>query len=138
MNVYRWMEHTGEVELEIESESERGVFAEALAAVSELLQDSDGDEPGAGEPRVERAISVAAEDRPRLFAAWLGELAFLAETEGFVPAGLPELQVGDRIVHATVLGRIADPPHLIKAVTYHRLAFEPYGDHWRAQAVLDV
>jgi SHS2 domain-containing protein len=132
------MEHTGEVELEIESESERDVFADAFAAVSELLQDSDGDEPGAGEPRVERAISVAAEDRPRLLAAWLGELAFLAETEGLVPEALEDLQVGDRILHATVCGRLADPPHLIKAVTYHRLAFERYGGRWRARAVLDV
>jgi len=42
------------------------------------------------------------------------------------------------VIEANVRARVADPPHLVKAVTYHRLAFEAHGERWRARAVLDV
>ncbi len=136
--MYRWVEHTGEVQLEIDCDSERDVFIDAMEAVGELLRGEEGERRAPRGRPVDRTISVAAGDRPRLLAAWLGELAFLAETEGLLPDGLDDLHVGDGIVHATVRGYEADPPHLIKAVTYHRLAFEPRGGRWRARAVLDV
>lgn len=137
--MYRWIEHTGEVELEIDSDSEESVFADALDAVSELLRDADDEDfAGAAGPRLERTISLTAEDRARLLAAWLGELAFLAETEGLVPDGLSDLRVGNGVLDATVHGYESDPPHLIKAVTYHRLWFAPQRGRWRAHAVLDV
>jgi len=139
MTVYRWVEHTGEVELEIEADSERQVFVDAMAALRELLSDGDdGQADATGAQLVERAISLAAEDRPRLLAAWLGELAFLAETQGLVPEALSVLRLGEGVIDANVCARVADPPHLIKAVTYHRLAFEAHGERWRARAVLDV
>ena len=136
--MYCWVEHTGEVELEIDSDSEHGVFIDALDAVRELL--GEGDEAVAADPgqRVEKAISVAAADRPRLLAAWLGELAYLAESDGFVPRGVRELRVGAGVLDATIRGHLGDPPHLIKAVTYHRLTFEPHDGRWRARVVLDV
>jgi SHS2 domain-containing protein len=39
---------------------------------------------------------------------------------------------------AELLGVRGDPPHLVKAATYHRLALEPGGSGWRATVVLDV
>jgi SHS2 domain-containing protein len=133
--MYRWVEHTGELELEIESESEEGVFTEAVDAVAELLADEEDAPEG---PRSEREVSVAGVDRPRLLAAWLGELAFLAETEGLVPIGLRQLRIGEGALGATIVAQRTDPPHLIKAVTYHRLSFEQLDGRWRARAVLDV
>jgi SHS2 domain-containing protein len=35
-------------------------------------------------------------------------------------------------------GRRGEPPHRVKAVTYHRLAFERRGAGWTATVVLDV
>ena len=133
--MFRWVEHTGELELEIESDSEEGVFAEAVSAVGELL--SETKEPVDG-PKWEREIALSAADRPRLWAAWLGELAFLAETEGLVPIALRRLRMGDGALDATISARRADPPHLIKAVTFHRLSCERRDGRWRARAVLDV
>jgi hypothetical protein len=40
--VCRWVEHTGELELEIEAQTEEAVYREALAAMAELLGD-DGE-----------------------------------------------------------------------------------------------
>ncbi|HKE78293.1 MAG TPA: archease [Solirubrobacteraceae bacterium] len=128
---YGWGEHTGELELWVTASSEREVFAEAVRAVAELLG-------GEGGERESRDVAVAATDRGRLLAGWLEELAFLAETEGFVPERAEELVLAPARVTARVVGHRGTPPHLIKAVTLHRLAFEPDDGGWRARVVLDV
>jgi SHS2 domain-containing protein len=130
--VYRWVDHTSEVELEIEAASEREVFEEALAALTELL----AEEPfGAARRRV---IDVAAADRATLLADWLGELVFLAEAESFLAERVVALDLEDARVVATLEGRTAAPRHLVKAVTYHRLALAEEHGVWRARVVLDV
>jgi SHS2 domain-containing protein len=83
-------------------------------------------------------VSVEAEDRAALVAAWLGELSYLAETQGFVPQRADDLALEPQRLRAEVSGRCGAPPHLVKAVTHHRLAFEPSEGGWRAVAVLDV
>jgi SHS2 domain-containing protein len=128
---YGWGEHTGELELWVTASSEREVFEEAVLAVAELLGDDGGE-------RESREVAVAGADRAGLLAEWLEELAFLAETEGFVPERAEELALAAAGVTARVVGHRGAPPHLIKAVTLHRLAFEPGHDGWRARVVLDV
>ena len=114
--MYRWMEHTGELELEIDAPTPTAVFEDALCAVAELL----GDER-AGDPRVCDVV-CSAPDRGALLAEWLEELVFLAETEDLVPdEGARDLVVGEDSVTAVVVGRTGEPRHLVKAVTYHDL-----------------
>jgi SHS2 domain-containing protein len=135
--LFRWVEHTAEVELEIEARSERQVLVDALEALGELLSRDPGDAP----PRWERAtrnVVVSAEDRPALLAAWLEELVYLAESEGFVATGVRRLELTQRELTATITGVLDDPPPLVKAVTYHRLLFEPSGGGYLARVVLDV
>ena len=131
--MYEWAEHVGELELRVEAADEAGVFREALRALGELL----GADDGAGD---RRSVTVTAEagDRPALLATWLEELAFLAETEGFIPEAAEELGLGATRVSGRVAGRNGSPPHLVKAVTYHRLSLEPAAGGWRAVVVLDV
>jgi SHS2 domain-containing protein len=131
---YEWAEHVGELELRVEASEEAAVFEDALAALHELLADDDGVR---GELEW-RDVHAHGEDRAVLLAAWIEELAFLAETEAFVPERIGELELGAEHVRARVGGRLGSPPHLVKAVTYHRLAFEPADGGWRATAVLDV
>ena len=134
--MYRWLNHTGEAELEIEAASEEDVFRQAAAALRELLgADGGGEQAGAF---LTRQVTVDAADRPALLAEWLAELAFLAETEGFVPDRVEALELERARLRATVAGRLGSPPHLVKAVTYHGLSLAPYGEGWRARVVLDV
>jgi protein archease len=130
--MYRWVDHTAEVELEIEATSEHEVLEAALRALSELL----GVEESAGPEQ--RSLALSAADRPALLAAWIEELAFLAESEGFVATGINELELETGGLIATVAGVLDEPPPLVKAVTYHRLAFEPSGDGYVARVILDV
>ena len=129
--MYRWVDHTAEVELEIRAPTEREVFADAVAALAELLAvERQGTE--------ERRIAVNAPDRPALLVAWLEELVFLAESEGFEPVGLESITIEGNALQAVVSGRLGDPPPLVKAVTYHGLSFEPCGSAYCATVVLDV
>jgi SHS2 domain-containing protein len=132
--VYRWVDHTAEVELEIEAPGEREVLDDALRALAELM----GVAFGQADASEVRSVAVEAADRPALLATWIEELAFLAESEGFVATRLLELELGEREAHATVAGVLDLPPPLVKAVTYHRLAFEPSGDGYVARVILDV
>lgn len=130
---YRWIDHTSEVELLVEAADERAVYAEAVAAVAELL--GEGAPGGATDVR---RLSGRAGDRATRLAELLGELTFHAEVEGFLPLELRDLAVeGDRF-EAEVAGRPGSPSHLVKAVTLHRLSFEPHDDGFRATVVLDV
>jgi SHS2 domain-containing protein len=131
---YRWGEHVGELELHVEAASERDVFADATLAFAELLADDERPTADAAPQRV----SATGRDRAALLAAFLEELIFLAETERFVPRALARLRLGDGALEALVAGGRGDPPHLVKAVTHHRLAFEPFDGRWRARLLLDV
>lgn len=130
--MYRWVEHTGELELEIRARTEEETFTEALAALAELLAD-DG-----SAPPEQRRLVVRADDRPALLAAWLDELVFLAETESLIPERVDELELRETGLRALVTARPGEPRHIVKAVTYHRLELCEHEGGWRARAVLDV
>lgn len=130
---HRWGEHVGELELHVDAADEPGVFAAAVAAMGELLA---GEAPGGAVEWFD--VRAEGADRAVLLAAWLDELVFLAEHERVVPVAAAELVLRDGAVSGRVGGHRAEPPHLVKAVTYHRLAFEPADGGWRATVVLDV
>jgi SHS2 domain-containing protein len=129
---HEWIEHTGEVELELEASSEEELFAEGLRALAPSL----GDDPEGPERAV--PVGLEARDRATLLADWLGELVFLAESQAFLPERVLSLDLGARRLDALVAGRDARPRYLVKAVTYHRLALEPADGGFRARVTLDV
>ena len=131
---HRWIEHTAERLLELHARSEAAIFVQAVHALRELLED---DEPAAG-ARAERTVEAEATDRGALLAEWLAELVFLAETEGLVPDEARNLVVGEDTVTAVIVGRLAEPRHLVKAVTYHDLELHRDREGWRGNVVLDV
>ena len=131
--MYRWVEHTAELELRVEAESREGVFADALAAFSELVADELPGTPAQHE------IELRAPDPALLLVVWLEELVFLAETASFVPESVLALALdGDGELRATVAGHEGSPSHLVKAVTLHNLAFAATDGRWQARLVLDV
>ena len=129
---YRWVEHTGELELEIEAPTEDGVFEQGFEAMRELLEAEASEEAPAAR------VALHAPDRGALLADWLAELAFLGESDGLVPERLAALALEGAALEATVEGRRGQPPHLVKGATYHRLAFERGNGGWFARVVLDV
>jgi SHS2 domain-containing protein len=130
--VFRWVDHTAELELEIEAPSEEAVFSEALAALADLVGDGGG-------PSVTREVEVAADDGALLLVEWLSELVYLSELEELVPERIAALELTEGRLRATVQGHRGRPRHLVKAVTLHRLELTGDDDAgWRARVVLDV
>jgi len=126
------VDHTAELELEIDALTEEGVFADALRALAELLEDDRRGAP------VRREIAIGGRERAALLVEWLDELVYVAETEDLVAEGAEGIELSDGGLVATVRFRRGSPRHLIKAATYHRLAFEPSRLGFRARVVLDV
>ena len=130
---HRFVEHTGEVELELTAPTMPGLFEEAVAALGELVGPGDG--PSAA---TAWEVSVRADDDAALLAAWLDELVFRAEADGLLPLRAERVTVDGGTARGRVTGRRGAAPHLVKGVTYHRLAVEPHDGGWRARVVLDV
>ena len=130
--MYRWVDHTAELELRIDAPTEETLLAGALEAFAELV----GDVPGGAPDRHE--ISLRARDPADRLVAWLEELVFLAETQHFVPERVASLELRDGALRADVEGRRGEPSQLVKAVTYHGLSVEEQPDGWHAKVVLDV
>jgi SHS2 domain-containing protein len=129
---YRWIDHTGELEVELEASTEHGLFEAGFQAMRELLSD------GAGVERMDLQVELSGRDRAALLADWLGELAVLAETRGVALERLSALELEEDGLRARVEGREGDLPHLVKGATYHRLRLERLAGRWRARVVLDV
>jgi SHS2 domain-containing protein len=57
-----------------------------------------------------------------------------------VPERVDAIELTPDGVAADVHGRVAAPPHLVKAITYHDLVFgrDDAGGKWHARVVLDV
>jgi SHS2 domain-containing protein len=133
---YRWVEHTAELELEIEGPNAEAVFADALLALTELL--SDGDLASRRGAAVSVQVTLDGRDRAMLLAAWLDELVFRAETDGLVPGAIEQIELGEHHLTATIRGTQGAPRHLVKGITHHRLAFERAEAGFHATVVLDV
>jgi len=130
--VFRWLDHTGELELEIEAATETAVLVDALAAFAELVGEDDSVDSA------KRTIELDAGDRELLLADWLNELVYLLEVERFVPERVTALELQGGKLRATIRGHEGEPRHLVKAVTLHRLELREQGGTWRGRVVLDV
>jgi SHS2 domain-containing protein len=126
----RFVDHTSELELELEAESAEGVLSEALEAFGELAGSGTGEV-------VERDVELEASDLPALLATWLDELLYLADSERLLPESA-ELTVSGTRLSGRVRLREGEARPLVKAVTLHRLRFRPENGVWRGRVVLDV
>jgi SHS2 domain-containing protein len=132
---HRFLDHTGEVRLQVRAESLSGLVAEAGRALGLLLLGRRTARPSS-EPRT---VELHAHDREALLVDWLNEILFLAETELCVPVEVEVLEVGDTRLRALVRGvPVREAPSLVKAATLHGLRIQPDGDGLAAEVVLDV
>lgn len=130
---HRFLEHTGEVEFELQAPSRDALFTEAVAAIGELLA-------GRGGSTVTdlREVSAVGDDDGALLVAWLDEIVFLAENEGLMPVTAEQVHVAHGAVTGLVRAIRGAPPHLVKGITYHHLAVDHDATGWRARVVVDV
>ena len=129
---HHFVEHGGEVEVDLAAESEVGIFAAALDAFAELVAGSENEEP------TEVRIELPGRDRTLLLIDWLNELLFLAEVEQFVPTHITSIEREDERLQATVAGYRGTPRPLVKGIALNGLRFDHEGGVWHGRIVLDV
>ena len=131
---YRFVDHTAELQLEIDAPSRAAIFELAVLALGELLG-RDGGPDGSSQTR---ELCVEAGDDPALLAAWIDEIVFVSETEGMVPRAVERIDAGTTGVRAVVSFTEGTPPHVVKGATYHDLELRLDGKTWHGRVVLDV
>ncbi len=100
-------------------------------------------EPGTAERKEMFPVTAEAGDRETLLVAWLNELLFLHEVEGFVAADFAIKRLTDTRLEAEVWGERVDRARHplvghVKAATYHLLHVRPADGGWEAQVIVDV
>jgi len=100
-------------------------------------------EPGTARAERMLRVEVEASDRETLLVAWLNELLYLHEAEGFVAAEFAIRRLSDTALEAEVWGETVDRARHrlvghVKAATYHLLRVRPAAGAWEAQVVVDV
>ena len=132
---HRWVDHTSEVQLEVEAESPAGLAAEAGRALGLLmLRGAPAEVAGPA-----RTLEVSSVDREALLVDWLNEILFVAETERWVPVEFDVEESSSTHLRITARGvPVAEVPSSVKAATLHGLRVEERDGAWRAEVIFDV
>jgi SHS2 domain-containing protein len=130
--------HTADVGLHIWGASLTELFANAARALTAIMVDRRRLRRG-----LSREISVEAPDLEALLVAWLNQLLYLYDVEGFLGRDFTIIRLTPETLKAQAVGEIYDPARhvgktAVKAATYHRLEISRTEDGWRATVILDL
>ncbi|HEX6863791.1 MAG TPA: archease [Thermoanaerobaculia bacterium] len=132
---HRWVDHTSEVQLQVEAESLAGLAVEAGQALAQLLLRGRPPEPEGPA----RRLTVDSADREALLVDWLNEVLFVAEVDLWVPVDFEILEISPTRLVAEARGvPVADPPSNVKAATFHGLAVVEWEGGLHAEVIFDV
>lgn len=136
--MFEVFDHTADLGLRIEAESEAELFAEAgRALMSVLVANTENIQA-----TQHRHLELPPDERELLFFDWLNELLYWFETDHWLASRF-EVSV-DSGIQATVHGEPAvshrhELAHEVKAITYHQLKVTQSKDgHWHAEVILDI
>jgi SHS2 domain-containing protein len=140
---YRELDHTADLAIEVEGETEAEVYARAALALGQLLAGSDAIVPASDEVFVERALTFSEHDRvARLIALLRGVLALFYD-ERLILAAI-DLQtdpacsaVGWFVPWNATRHREGSD---VKAITYGGASFakSQSGRKWMARLIFDI
>jgi SHS2 domain-containing protein len=139
--VFRFLEHTADLAVEIAAPTVEELFTEAAAALTACLVDG-----AAVASQEERRVTLRATDLDRLLVAWLGEALAACDIDGWLvgraEATIERAEAG-YVLRGSLWGEPADASRhplqvLIKGVSYHGLRVESEAGGWRARVVFDI
>ncbi|MHC5034645.1 MAG: archease [Planctomycetota bacterium] len=135
---YETFEHTADVGLKVRGATLRDLFEQAAAGFINVMFDT-------GTINCVRTMSISARggDPEELLVAWLEEILFAVEADGFAPAAVRVTKLGPTEVAGELTGEDFDPErhHLscaVKAVTYHDLKIRRTNGACEVSIVFDV
>jgi SHS2 domain-containing protein len=132
---YRFVEHTGEIEMNVTAESLPSLFEEAAHGLADLLAEDASGPPCGPEERV----ALNATDREHLLVDWLNELVYRGEVDKRVYSHVRVERIDEHELEATIRGREPRAPRTaVKAATWHGLRIRSVEHGFEATVVLDV
>lgn len=135
---HRLVEHTADIGLACWGPTPADLFREAARGLIEILL---------GEVRVSCSeklqLDLEGGGREELLVAWLNELLFRFESEGFLPGEIDFEILDESRLRAHLRGERHDPERWplerqVKAATYHQLQIEEQDGGWRVTIYLDL
>ena len=131
-------DHTADVGLEAWGATSSEAFAEAGLGLQGIMLHA-----GSIRPSDSRMFRVAADDAAALVVAWLSELLYAFETDGWLSSSFEVAVSNQRQLSATARGESFDERrHVlgvgVKAVSYHELEVHRDADAVRIRVILDV
>lgn len=135
---FELLEHTGDLGLEVWSESPEAIFETAACGLFSIIADLDSIHP-----ETEKKLSLQAISKEELLVDWLRELNLLCTIEDFLFCQFRILELKDNKLDAIVTGEQISPDRHnitreVKAVTYHDLVFEKRDNGWFARVIFDL
>ncbi len=132
------IEHTSDVGIRAYGQSMATVFENSALGMVSLMLDLEKIRP---ERRVR--LEARGRDRDSLLVAWLSEVLYQVETEGWALASFEVSALTDTAVEGWGTGEPLQPArHVtgmeIKAPTHHMLELKERDGLWTARAIFDV
>ena len=138
MKKYEIIDISGDVGLKIFGETISDLFSNAAEGFYSLITDVSAVE-------IKKNILVAAngDTQESLLIAFLNELIFFFDTDGFVGKEIAINKISERSVEAEVSGEAFEIGRhesglLVKAATYHNISITKSGDMWTASVIFDI
>ena len=138
MKKFRFIDHTGDIGVEVYGESLGELFQHAGEAFTGIVTD-------ANEIRLKDKIhiSLRADRIEDLLVRWLNEFIFLFDTRELLLAKFDILSIDDHHIKALVQGEVYDKTRhtietTVKSATYHQLEVAGDGTSWKARVIFDI
>jgi len=132
--MYKILEHTADVGIEVESLNLEKAFEEAALAMISLSIDINK-----VDKKIKKNFNLSAENYDSLLVKFLSEILYLFDAEQFVP-GYVKVKINNLTLNAEIEGeKYNREKHgsylVIKAVTYHMLMVDKTG---RLRVLFDI
>ncbi|MDD5747515.1 MAG: archease [Actinomycetota bacterium] len=134
---FRTIEHTADIGVEVTADSLGELFRGAALAMVSLIVDL-----GKIEGKIEREISLKADDLDELMFMWLNEILYLLSAKGLIFKEF-DVSISDCCISSKMIGEKFTPERHkvkeeIKAATYHELGVERRNEGWMVRVIFDV
>jgi len=135
---FRLLAHTADMGIEATGDSLAGLFVAAASGLKEIIF---GDIAVAS--RQSTPVALTGDDAVELLVAWLGEILYLFEVRGLVPAEFVISEITENSLRGEVCGEPFDSKRHpvereVKAITYHQLSVQQQAQGWRARVYVDL
>jgi SHS2 domain-containing protein len=134
----RFIDHTGDIGIQLEAGSPEEIFQLSAQTMFEIICPS-----AKAQPLRQHRIDMKEDDLEQLWVSWLSHLNVLFQTEQFLLAAIDSIKIENNSLQAVVKGDSVDPAKHrveleIKAVTFHKMYIRNEKGRWRAQVIFDV